>query len=439
MKKPVRTRLLRLFLLLVLVLAAGHLVVQYSNHRVRAAIAETLAGMERRGCPVTWPAWRDRCPPVEEREGARHFFTLAEKEMMQRADSYSLWCSEWYDTASDIIYEDSIPSWERPAEELLTGIGTYLEAQAVTMALIREGSRRRVDLRHHRLGKDHLFVPCGNVFDHFFCFLGLASLFHVHQEQPDQVLADLQAMDSLALYKLHFPWLVNCCIGQAWSERVMRALECACNHLVLDRSRLDRLRVLGRERRIPSLRDVLACEALVISRLVEGGGSLDLSPFLGRKDLGTRVEDWLRTRLGHYFAYHDRTVLNSLHNLSNMLEIPPGNLAARDRVLQEMVARFERPHLARMTGTFHILRGLVLTRRMIGTSLAVERPRLDRAAEPERLADLQPAWLERIPVDPWDGTPLRYTRLEPGYRITPAARVEGWNYEFEVHRPAEMR
>jgi hypothetical protein len=51
------------------------------------------------------------------------------------------------------------------------------------------------------------------------------------------------------------------------------------------------------------------------------------------------------------------------------------------------------------------------------TGIAVERYRNARGALPEKLSDLVPAWLPAVPLDPWDGKPLRYRKRDKGYVI----------------------
>lgn len=52
------------------------------------------------------------------------------------------------------------------------------------------------------------------------------------------------------------------------------------------------------------------------------------------------------------------------------------------------------------------------------TAVAIERYRLvhDNAV-PERLEELVPVWLVAVPVDPFDGNPLRYRRDDTGYTV----------------------
>ncbi len=49
------------------------------------------------------------------------------------------------------------------------------------------------------------------------------------------------------------------------------------------------------------------------------------------------------------------------------------------------------------------------------TALAVERYRRATGTVPDRLEQLMPQYLEQVPIDPFDGRPLRYRRTSPGY------------------------
>ena len=51
------------------------------------------------------------------------------------------------------------------------------------------------------------------------------------------------------------------------------------------------------------------------------------------------------------------------------------------------------------------------------TGLAVERFRLGEGGLPGNLSELVPGHLDELPTDPFDGKPLRYKRLDPGYVV----------------------
>ena len=56
--------------------------------------------------------------------------------------------------------------------------------------------------------------------------------------------------------------------------------------------------------------------------------------------------------------------------------------------------------------------------RVVETALGVERFRLAHSgALPEKLAELVPAFLTAVPLDPYDAQPLRYKKLTHGYVV----------------------
>jgi len=55
--------------------------------------------------------------------------------------------------------------------------------------------------------------------------------------------------------------------------------------------------------------------------------------------------------------------------------------------------------------------------RCVYTAIAIERYRNEHGALPEALDALVPAFLDEVPIDPFDGAPLRYERLPVGYKV----------------------
>ena len=51
------------------------------------------------------------------------------------------------------------------------------------------------------------------------------------------------------------------------------------------------------------------------------------------------------------------------------------------------------------------------------TALAIERHRIGHGVLPPDLATLVPEYMQQVPIDPMDGNPLRYRRLERGYVV----------------------
>jgi hypothetical protein len=51
------------------------------------------------------------------------------------------------------------------------------------------------------------------------------------------------------------------------------------------------------------------------------------------------------------------------------------------------------------------------------TALAIERYRLATGNVPDKLEELVPQYLEQVPLDPFDGRPIRYRPTQPGYLL----------------------
>ena len=50
-------------------------------------------------------------------------------------------------------------------------------------------------------------------------------------------------------------------------------------------------------------------------------------------------------------------------------------------------------------------------------ALGIERYRLAKGSLPKELAELAPRYIDKVPIDPFDGKPVRYKLTEPGYIV----------------------
>jgi hypothetical protein len=120
-----------------------------------------------------------------------------------------------------------------------------------------------------------------------------------------------------------------------------------------------------------------------------------------RTDYGMLVENWDERRLAAQLEY-------------------PQRLVKEAKLKTELEERFRSSYLpaARYLNSIdHEGRAQsVALRRAALTACAVERYRLQHASElPERLEQLVPEFLPAVPVDPFDGRPLRYSPSGEGY------------------------
>lgn len=105
------------------------------------------------------------------------------------------------------------------------------------------------------------------------------------------------------------------------------------------------------------------------------------------------------------------------------LDLPPAQQAARFREIGRRLDNLSPLHLVAKTLAPALSRIADLNLRyrahmdLARTALAIERHRLATGKLPEQLPDLVPAYLAEVPIDPFDGQPIRYRRTEPGYVV----------------------
>lgn len=104
-------------------------------------------------------------------------------------------------------------------------------------------------------------------------------------------------------------------------------------------------------------------------------------------------------------------------------ELPPDQRVARFRRIQDELEGLGFLHVLVKTLAPALSRVAELDLRfqadidMARTAVAIERFRLTKDALPRDLATLVPDYLDQVPIDPFDGQPIRYRRTIPGYRL----------------------
>ena len=141
-----------------------------------------------------------------------------------------------------------------------------------------------------------------------------------------------------------------------------------------------------------------------------------------------------------------RGIIDILDHMEACIEaagLPPAQQAARFREVEERLHQLSMLHvMVQMIAPATTRIGeLDLRRRahvsLARTALAIERHRLAAGKIPERLDDLVPKYLEQVPIDPFDGQPIRYRRTEPGYvlySVREDGQDNGGKEQHEVDR-----
>jgi hypothetical protein len=131
-------------------------------------------------------------------------------------------------------------------------------------------------------------------------------------------------------------------------------------------------------------------------------------------------------------------VLMCFNQYVEMAKLPVEQQLQRSKELQEAEQRL--PELARYyLRSFRIHRDQAELRCAV-VMVALERYRQAKNRWPEALTDLVPSFLPSLPLDPFDGFPLRYRRSDDGvviYSVGPDGKDDGGNLEGPLE-PSEL-
>lgn len=131
----------------------------------------------------------------------------------------------------------------------------------------------------------------------------------------------------------------------------------------------------------------------------------------------------LLVTLSGFFERDQLFFLRVMETNIALAQLPPPRCLASQQVLENASAEAESHYylLSAMTlpALSRVVREVKATAelRLATTAIAVERFRLEHGRLPHNLGELVPQFLRTTPADPFDGSPLRYRRLEKGYTL----------------------
>jgi hypothetical protein len=212
---------------------------------------------------------------------------------------------------------------------------------------------------------------------------------------------------------------VNVCLA---IERTLGQAEPSCDDL----SALQR--ILENEDVFPGLFLAARGERAMLHRVFEAVVHGDMS--FDELDLilqGRASLDWLQsatTKLGRMNMREDHALFLELTTRRiHEVQLPMHEQAEREKQFQHdvhglptsvLISRVSLPSFSKMGDIFR--RKHAALRSMIA-ALAVERFRREKKQWPDSLAHVCPKYLASMPLDPFDGKPLRYRRVEDGVVI----------------------
>ena len=416
--EPATKRGFRLWYLAVIILVtliAGFLVYRRAG---RTKLQAHLDALRAAGYPVDLvelDAWY-AMPPAGENAAEYITEAIAQRKAPGTAEAED---QPW-------LRQDQFPPRTQPlSQESQTLIAQVLDDNQEPIALLEEAatfstSRYPVDLtRGHATLLPHL-----GGFRNTLYLLCLKALFAAEQGQPavaaDALAAAFAVADSLAPEPITISQLVRL----ASQQIALSATEQVINRTALredDLSRLDKILSAAYDPNA-MIRGFVGerCMAIqALSRPQEAG--LGLAPVVaseGPSRLDLRIAQTLG-KVDHFLVeYIDQT-----NRQITAMRLPPQE---RQQALEEARPQADQlieahKKLSYFTPTLSrfVRNDLTnLARIRVGrVAVAVERYRVAQGQLPDQLDDLVPTYLESAPQDPYDGQPLRYKRLSPGFVV----------------------
>jgi len=243
--------------------------------------------------------------------------------------------------------------------------------------------------------------------------LGLGAIYHSHTGDPNAAVRcvkdGLRLTDSLQ----REPALINYLVRTACVGLMLASLERSLNVATLTDGQLTELdRALTATAGTLDLTQILITERCIMIETCR-------DPFL-LAGPGQGVRPWMlrgMTRTG---------IADTLNHMEDCIEaskLPPPERLTRFRQATKKVEDLSFIHftikmLAPGLGRVAELDSRVHAHLDLArTALSIERYRLTTGKVPERLEELVPQYLNEVPIDPFDGKPIRYHRTDPGYRL----------------------
>lgn len=176
-------------------------------------------------------------------------------------------------------------------------------------------------------------------------------------------------------------------------------------------------------------------------------GTLDIwperirrSPFLQEVTLGgMRLSGWLALDRRQTLKMFDEALTltnNTAEDFQKMQELTELNRISMDRFPPSLIFREQFLPLDRVLQKFHEAEASI---RLATIAIALERYRLSNGgALPDSLSELTRFGLKKIPLDPFDGEPLRYIKKANGYWVY-SVHADGLDDKGETYKVADER
>ena len=387
----------------------------FYRNNLRTRVEASLEQIRRDGYPASLEEWNAWYPEPIGVDNAANTY----------AEAFSLFRDLPAEarTSVPIVGSAELPDATEPVPpEMKTAIAEHLAANAAAVDLLHEAAA----IEHCRFPinlNQGASVPLRHLthMRNGARLLSLESLLHLEEGRTERalesVLTQFALADSLAQEPVFISYLVRiACHSSAFAslERILSKAQLSDEQLAAAAGAISRIDVAGHLVRSMAGERCLgnACFDAPASALAMRKGIQGVPSFASRAYGAAGLTDTDRLRY-----------LNIMRAQIAAYMLPPTERTAR---LQELEAQVKalpqttflaRNLLSWLSGAHERDLHVRALREAALSALAVESWRASHGALPDALTDLVPAYLPRVPQDPFDGKPMRYKRLEPGYVV----------------------
>ncbi|HIJ65905.1 MAG TPA: hypothetical protein HPP77_08125 [Candidatus Hydrogenedentes bacterium] len=391
----------------------------YRLSKAPEEVEAQLAAIREAGLPVTLEELDAWYPPVPDEDNA----ALAIQEAFEAA--YKLNAPA---PMVPLVGELELPHrTERLPDEVKRATAELLDHNQVCLAFVHkavemEQCRFPIDLTEgFEVGLGH----CAGLRT-LTELLVLDALIHVEQGAAEAAYASL--MDAILLGRTlkNEPLLISQLVRIALHNTSIAGLERTLNHVQFEDIHLASLAAaLASEETSEGLLKFMVGERCMVIGQAFRPMSKGLESAYGSAYPLSGLEPGVAylKRLG-YWDLDCSTYLGIMGRFVDLCSEPPVNRLALAREAEDDIQSISmwqgglsRATLPRLMGTVQVHDSGIIQLRIARTVLAIERYRLKNHRLPKSLADLVPAYLDSVPIDAYDGNPLRYTRTEHGYVV----------------------
>jgi hypothetical protein len=380
-----------------LVLLAGSMRVYVAIQR--GAVERRLQALRAAGYPTTFAELAEYTSLPDGVENAAGLYESAFEVLVLPADEANV----------PTLGTAKLPARGVPWPALMTkSVEECLAANQQCLALLHEAA----GIEHCRYDYDYAQQEMGPEAEEFWRCVGLlhvAAIYHAYKGETDAAVIcledSLRLSDSLEREPALLSYLVRISSTGTALGGLQRILSLAS---LADRQLTQLDNALTRTARTLDFRRVLITERC---RLIETcGDPTGLSDSFPDRVLGFRA-----TGLADTLEYMGARI--------EATNLPPLDRLERFRAIYYEIEQLSFLHTIAPITNSSTARAAQLDARirthldLARTALAIERYRLATAEVPEQLAELVPTHLEHVPVDLFDGQPIRYRRTDPGYLL----------------------